>query len=40
MDNGKHHVPMSLRCAAAALVCLGAIAPVLASGSARQVTVK
>ena len=40
MDNRKHRVPLSLRCAALALVCLGGIAPALAAGSDRQVTVK
>jgi UrcA family protein len=40
MENGKHRVRRSLLCAGAALVCLGAIAPVLASGTAPQVTVK
>ena len=42
MDNCKLRAPLSLRCAALALLCLGGIAPVLASGTAnpRQVTVK
>jgi UrcA family protein len=40
MNNRKHRVPLSLRCAAVALLCLGVTAPVLASGTARQVTVK
>ncbi len=42
MDNRKLRVPLSVRCAALALVCLGGIAPVMAAGtaSARQVTVK
>jgi UrcA family protein len=42
MDYRKPRVPLSLRCAGLALVCLGGIAPVLASGMAseRQVIVK
>jgi UrcA family protein len=42
MDNCKLRAPLSRRCAALALLCLGGIAPALASGTAnaRQVTVK
>ena len=42
MENCKLRAPLSLRCAALALVCLGGIAPVLASGTANasQVIVK